>query len=145
MLKLSKKVEYALMALLHMDALESDDVASAKDMAAQHGIPADLLGKVLQALARDGLAESIHGARGGYRLMRPLDDLTLGDVIGAIEGPVSLVRCQDHPGQCDQYGACTIREPVLRIQRQLQGYLQAFKLGEFRNHRNRKFILQDAK
>ncbi len=131
-LKLSKKVEYGLMALLHLDELEPGELVSTKDLSEQFNIPADLLGKVLQALARAGVLESVHGAHGGYRLQRPLDELTLGDVMAAVEGPLHLVRCHESPDTCDQYGTCNIRGPVLRIQEELTSYLSAFRLGTFR-------------
>jgi len=132
MLKLSKKVEYGLMAVLQMDAENSHDPVSAKDLADRHSIPAELLGKVLQAMARAALVESAHGAHGGYRLARPLERLTLGDVVEAVDGPIRLVKCHEKPDQCDLHKACTIRDPVLRIQQQLTGYLYNFKLAEFR-------------
>ena len=132
MWKLSKKVEYALMAVLHMDTLTRDEVASAKEISEEYRIPPDLLGKVLQALARSGIAESVHGARGGYRLGRPLSELTLGDIMAAIEGPINIVKCHDHPEECDQYGVCNIRGPVLRMQDQLLSYLRAFRISDFR-------------
>lgn len=135
MLKLSKKVEYGLMALLHMDSLETDGLVTAKEVSDRYSIPAELLGKVLQALARAELVESVHGAHGGYRLKQSLDQLTLGDVVDAVEGPFHLVRCHESPETCDQYASCNIREPVLRIQEQLTGYLGAFRLKEFRSRR----------
>lgn len=144
MLKLSKKVEYGLMAILHMDGLESAALASAKEISELYRIPADLLGKVLQSLARSGIATSVHGARGGYRLGRALEELTLGDVMEAIEGPVHMVCCQDHPEQCDQFDACNIRAPVLRMQEELNGYLQAFRIKDFRWRAGRKQKLKEA-
>ncbi len=135
MLKLSKKVEYGLMALLHMDSLEPGSLVTAKEVSDQFAIPSELLGKVLQALARASLVESVHGARGGYRLKQSLDTLTLGEVVDALEGPFHLVRCHENPATCDQFESCNIREPVLQIQDRLMGYLSAFRLAEFRSKR----------
>ncbi len=132
MLRLSKKVEYSLMALLHMDDVPQGDCVSAKEMAEQHQIPPELLGKVLQALARAGLTEAVLGARGGYRLQQPLAKLTLGDVLTAVDGPLQLVKCQDNPEACDHYQTCTIRQPVNDMQRQLADYIQAFRLDRLK-------------
>ncbi len=132
MLRLSRKVEYGLMALLHMADLPSDKWVSAKELAEQHQIPADLLGKVLQALSRANITEATLGARGGYRLQQPLDELTLRDVLEAVEGPVRLVKCQDNPDCCDHYPKCSIRRPIHDIQQQLTDYMGAFRLGQFK-------------
>ncbi len=144
MLRLSKRVEYGLMAVLRMDELAPEALISAGDIAAQYRLPADLLGKVMQAMARGGLLESVHGARGGYRLARPLDALTLGDVVVAIEGPTKLVRCQESEELCDHYEGCPIREPVLQMQAQLQDYMHAFKLATFRQPVNERERRQQA-
>lgn len=144
MLRLSKRVEYGLMALMHMDALGPGVLVNAGDMAERYHMPAELLGKVLQALARAGLVESVHGARGGYRLHRSLDTLTVGDVLEAVEGPFRLVKCHEEPCQCDQYDVCTIREPVLAIQQQLVNYLGAFQLAGFRGNKKHNMKVRDV-
>lgn len=132
MLRLSKKVEYGLMALLHMDEEPQDGWVSAKELAEQHQIPPELLGKVLQALTRAGLTQAMLGAHGGYRLQQPLAKMTLGDVLAAVDGPLQLVKCQDDPGACDHYKTCTIRRPVDDMQRQLAEYVQAFRLDRLK-------------
>ena len=132
MLKLSKKVEYGLMAILHMDMLDGREIITAREISGRYNIPPELLGKVLQSLARSGLAESVHGARGGYRLCRPLEKLTVGDVFEAVEGPLHLVKCHDDPAHCEQYDVCNIRDPVLRIQERIIGYMCRVSLAEFR-------------
>lgn len=133
MLRLSKRVEYALMALLHMSEKQGD-VVSVAELAERYDIPSEMLGKVMQSLARADLVISLHGAHGGYKLARPFDELVLGDVMEAVEGPFRLVRCQETPESCDQYEVCTIREPVLAIQDQLLKYLASFELKTFRRH-----------
>lgn len=132
MLTLSKKVEYALIALLHMAGKSSSDLVTAKEMADRFAIPGELLGKVLQALARAKLIHSTQGARGGYHLQRPVERITLGDVIEAIEGPVVLACCQENPAHCGQFHVCTIKEPVHQIHGQLVRFVHGLSLGDFR-------------
>jgi len=121
------------MAVLRMDAEGHGQPLSAKDLAEQQALPAELLGKVLQALARTGVIVSAHGAHGGYRLARPLETISLGEMVEAIDGPVRLVKCQDDPCACDLHDGCTIRDPVMRIQQQLLQYLFSFNLADFRS------------
>jgi Rrf2 family protein len=133
MFHLNKKVEYALIALLHLDSVRRQDLVTTKDLAELYHLPVELLGKVMQRLARQGgVVESVQGAHGGYRLARPLEEVTLGNVIEAVEGPVQLTGCQDEPGSCDQYCNCNIREPVIRVQEQLTQFINDICLASFR-------------
>jgi len=132
MLTLSKRVEYGLMAILHMSDVRAGDWVTAKDMAERYNIPGELLGKVMQALARAGLVSSTPGVRGGYRLNVPLDRMNLGAVIEAVEGPVLLADCQGHPDRCDQFHACTLKEPIQHIHAQLVRYIHNISLSQFR-------------
>lgn len=131
MLTLTKKVEYALIAVLHMGQHRESDLATAKDMAERYGMPQDLLGKVLQALARAGIVDSTPGVRGGYSLKRALDRVTLGDVIEAVEGPVFIARCQEDPASCGQFHACSMRQPIHAIQEKLIRFLHDLRLTQF--------------
>ena len=132
MFHLNKKVEYALIALLHLDSVQRHDLVTTKDLAEMYHLPGELLGKVMQRLARKDVVASVQGAHGGYRLARPLEEVTLGNVIEAVEGPVQLTGCQDEPGSCDQYCNCNIREPVIRVQEQLTQFVNDIRLASFR-------------
>lgn len=131
MLTLSKKVEYALIALLHMGRQRGGELATAKDMAERYEMPPELLGKVLQSLVRAELIESTPGARGGYAPARALERVTLGDVIEAVEGPVFFTRCQEDPASCGQFHACSIKEPIHAIQEQLVRFIHGVRLTQF--------------
>ena len=132
MLTLSKKVEYGLISLLHMSSMQRGDLVTAKELSTQYNIPADLLGKVLQALAKNGTVEAIHGVKGGYRLHRAIDSITLGEVIETLEGPVHLAKCQHDPGSCDQFQNCNIRGPVFQIHEQLHNFIYNISLAAFK-------------
>lgn len=132
MLTLSKKVEYALIAVLHMANVRGSEKSSAKEIAEHYSIPPELLGKVLQSLARAKLIISTQGAHGGYQLQRPVDGVTLGEVIEAVEGPVLLAQCQEDPAQCGQFHACTIKEPIQQVHQQLVKFIHGVSLGAFR-------------
>lgn len=132
MLKLSKKVEYGLIAMMHMDSVSNGDLVTARGMSEQYNIPAELLGKVLQSLAKSQIVASVQGAHGGYHLVRGLDRVTLGEVVEAVEGPVRIAACQDDPACCEQYPSCNIKRPVFRVQRQLLDYMYGLPLSTFR-------------
>jgi Rrf2 family protein len=113
MLRLSKKADYALMAMAHL-ALKPGS-SSAREIAEQYGIPIELLAKVLQRLTQRGLLTSQQGTRGGYQLSRPAVSISLADVIHAIDGPVAVTACSSHAGRCGQFDTCNVRDPLRRI------------------------------
>ena len=114
MLKLTKKIEYGLIALQHMQSKDNGEVTSAKEVAENFELPASLVAKVLQQLAKNKIIEPIQGASGGYKLERSLESIKLNDFIEIIEGPVGLVECLNHI-DCDHLGDCSIRLPIERV------------------------------
>jgi Rrf2 family protein len=115
MLRLSKKADYALMAMKHLAACGEGGTASAREIAERYDIPVELLAKVLQRLARNGLLASHQGTRGGYHLARPAGRITIADVIQAIDGPLTVTACSTENENCDQYSRCNVRDPLWRI------------------------------
>ena len=134
MLKLTRKSEYGLIALLHIDAWQDGGLVTAKEIAETYQLPAELLGKVLQSLAREGLVESVQGARGGYRLNIPIESVSLGEVIEKLEGPIVITPCCDGSMDCRQVKTCNIRNPVQRIQEEVREFFYSLSLSKFRSN-----------
>ncbi len=128
MLRLTKSADYGLIALRHL-ALKSGS-ASARDLARSHGIPPQLLAKVLQRLVKAGLLVSQHGIRGGYVLARDPCRISALEAIQAIEGPASLTSCTTVRGPCGQTPSCTVREPLRRLSRSLEAVLGRISLRD---------------
>jgi len=120
------------MALLHMDATASPGVISSKEIAEMYELPVDLLGKVMQAMARADLIEAEHGSRGGYRLKHVLETISLGTVIEAIEGPTHLVRCQHDAENCLQFSSCIVKEPLHHLHVRLKDFINSITLDQLR-------------
>ncbi len=115
MLRLSKKADYALLAMGHLAAHVADGALSARELSEAYDIPAELLAKVLQQLVRARLLESHHGTRGGYGLARTSTTISVAEVIEAIDGPLTVTACSETDHSCDQYAKCNIRDPLWRI------------------------------
>jgi Rrf2 family protein len=115
MLRLSKKADYALMAMKHLALRVDAASASAREIAEQYDIPVELMAKVLQRLAKKGLLVSQQGTRGGYTLARPATLISVADVIQAVEGPLAVTACSADEENCEQYSKCNIRDPLWRI------------------------------
>lgn len=113
MLRLSKKADYALIAMAHL--ARQPGSTSAREIAETYEIPAELMAKVLQRLVQRGLLASQQGARGGYHLADEAERISVADVIEAIDGPVSVTACSAHGDHCGQYEKCTVRDPLWRI------------------------------
>jgi Rrf2 family protein len=130
MLRLSKKADYALMAMKHLARNGSVPSASAREIAEQYDIPVELMAKVLQRLARRGLVVSTQGTRGGYALSRAPIAISLADVIEAIDGPFTVTACSTEKHDCDQFSKCSIRDPLWQIRERIVAALGTVTLAE---------------
>lgn len=115
MLKLTKKADYGLISLKHLALLKDGKTASAKEIAEAYRIPAPILAKVLQKLARDGFLISEQGTNGGYRLSKDPRTMTALEVIRAIDGPIILTNCFTEHGECELSDKCSVREPLRKV------------------------------
>lgn len=115
MLRLSKKVDYGLMALMHLARDGDASSWSARELAEAYEIPGGLLAKVLQRLAQEGFVASQHGKKGGYTLARPAGEITVAEVVQAIDGPFSLTQCTTEQGMCVQFETCNVKSPLQRL------------------------------
>ena len=134
MLALTKKTDYALIALSHM-APRSEDVLSAREIAEASGLPLPILTNVLKTLAGAGVVFSTRGASGGYGLAKPLENISLYELLISIEGPFQFVQCalaevESNKAACDLEPSCPIRRPVFRIHDRLRDFLQSVSLAE---------------
>src|SRR5438445_7826812 len=92
-MRLGEPVEWALHCTTVLALLPADGAMPASRLAQFHGVPAAYLAKALQALSRAGIVESVPGRRGGYRLGRPPAEITLLDIVDAVEGTEPSFRC----------------------------------------------------
>jgi Rrf2 family protein len=130
MLRLSKKADYALLALQHLASDGTPGTTSARAIAERFDIPLELLAKILQQLAHQGLVAAHKGVHGGYHLTRPPEAISVADVIHAIDGPVTFTACSPKDTRCDQFAACTVRDPLWRIRERIFSVLQAVSVAD---------------
>lgn len=132
LLKLTKRTEYGLIALLHLADREGQ-VVPVREVGERYPLPRRLLAESLKDLGRAGIVESQRGAAGGYWLARPADAITLGEVIAALEGAPALTSCQDlgaarPDGECDVQPICPIRSPLTRLRQGIWALLEGTTL-----------------
>ena len=130
MLRLSKKTDYGLLALNFLASEAPAGVASARVIAEKYEIPVELLAKVMQQMARVGLVAAQKGAHGGYKLGRPASEISLAHIVEAIDGPLAITACGRNDDPCDQYGSCTVRDPLWKVKDRILTVLQSTTLAE---------------
>jgi len=130
MLKLTKKVEYALISLVHISDQKEGELSSAKEIATTNLIPAEILAKTLQQLASLSMIESVKGPKGGYKLCTNIDKINIIEFIEMLEGPVGLTDCSTSVN-CDQECHCTIKDPMTQINNKIIGTLKDITLDQF--------------
>ncbi|MGW0582964.1 RrF2 family transcriptional regulator [Streptomyces sp. NPDC002920] len=135
---MAKGVEWALHTLLNLDMTGGGPVGSGQ-LAEAHGLSPSYLNKQLQQLARARLVVSVPGPRGGFRLARPLEAITLLDVVEAIEGTAEVfhcteIRCSGKIGELSPppTGACAVNAAMRRAEQAYHQALAAQSLADIR-------------
>ncbi|KAA3617517.1 MAG: Rrf2 family transcriptional regulator [Calditrichaeota bacterium] len=134
MLRLSKKVEYALIALMDLANNSETDPVTTKALASSYQIPQELLGKVMQNLTKNGILNSVQGVKGGYILGQDPENIKLMQIIEILEGPISITSCghldEIEDCGCDLLSTCTIKSPMEIIQAELEKYFTGISLKD---------------
>jgi len=129
MLRFTKRADYGLMAIHYIAINDGFGAVSAKRIAEEFAIPPELMAKILQRLAKQGLVVSTNGPKGGYALARRPTEITVGQVIRALEGPINIVSCLED-SECPQMEKCNLRRPVHKIQAAISQVLDTMSLTE---------------
>jgi len=128
MLKLTRKLEYALIALRHMQD-KGDAFISAKEIADMYLIPRELLAKTLQQMVKLNYIDAAQGPRGGYRMQKGLIEISLTQFIEDMEGPIGLVDCTIN-SDCVQLDNCNIRMPIKQINSNIREIFNGIRVGD---------------
>lgn len=133
MMKFSKKVEYALIALLHIAKKSAEELTTARELSDKYYISLELMGKILQSLAKSGLVISVQGVKGGYFMAQPIEQINISTVITAIDGPIAIADCLDSGDEsvCERERNCLIRKSMEQIQSRLVGLFDGITLKDF--------------
>lgn len=134
--RINRLTDYALVILGRLAASGKGASQSAAELAEATQLPLPTVIKVLKTLAREGVLDSVRGVRGGYRLVRPAESLTVLEVLEAMEGPVAVTECVE-PGTeagCAYASACVARGPWGRINVALRAALAEVALADLDTH-----------
>ncbi|MFO0581971.1 MAG: Rrf2 family transcriptional regulator [Anaeromyxobacter sp.] len=136
-LRISRKIDYGLRAMIYLASIPAEAVVPFREIARQMDVPEDFLAKILKTLVDHALVRSTRGPHGGYALARPSTDISFLDVIEAVEGPVAVNVCLDGEDACGHSTQCTMvhvwrlgQDRMLDVYRQAKLAELAFKPGQ---------------
>ncbi len=130
MIKLSKLTDYAIVVMAQM-ARDRAAIQTVSQLADRTGVPAPTVAKLLKLLTPAGLMTSHRGATGGYTLAKPAEDITMAEIIVALEGPIALTTCVDGTeGTCGVESLCPMRGNWDKVNRAIKRALQDVSLAD---------------
>jgi len=127
MLRLSKLTDYGCQVMGYMAC--DKDIHSATEVAFSLGMSVPTVSKILKILVRNNLVGSVQGAKGGYSLARLPEDISIVDIIGAMDGPISITECSSD-SSCDRESLCTTRSNWQGINRIIENALGKVSLAD---------------
>jgi Rrf2 family transcriptional regulator, nitric oxide-sensitive transcriptional repressor len=139
MFKINRKIEYALIALYHMKQKNSTALTTAKEICDSYMTPFDPTSRVLQIMTQHGILHAEQGVKGGYRIIRNLDLLTLKELSGMIAGPIRIANCfYDNSEElpCEISCKCRIMLPMTHLNERINHLFAGISVEELLNYQN---------
>lgn len=130
MFRISRITDYGIVLMAHLAERDDGTPCNAREISEATQLPLPVVSKILKSLAREELLVSHRGAKGGYSLARIPEEISVIEMIGALEGPFGLTECAIHPGVCAQESSCHVREPWQRINRAVHSALDQITLSD---------------
>ena len=137
MISASKRIDYAIMLMASLPDYGAKHYRSLQDVAAERKLSAGFLGQVMMPLKKASLVIAKEGASGGYQLSKPSEDISLSEVVEAIEGPLRLTNCQNVDRRCVCEQTCPTKGLWSDLQSLMNTYLQRRSVADFRKSSHR--------
>jgi Rrf2 family protein len=128
--KLSTRGRYGVRALFELARQQGQGPVPINVLASHQEISAKYLEQLLIPLKAAGLVSSVRGARGGYLLSRPPEDISLYDVVAVLEGPLTVVECVENPDSCQRQGGCAVHLLWDEMSLKLKSFLSDISLAD---------------
>lgn len=131
MLKLSRLTDYAIVVMGRISQLEDGHVCSASDVSRNIGVPEPTVAQILKQLTRAGLLEARRGVNGGYRPLKAAEEMTVADIIVALDGPIALTACVDGgEGGCSVARLCPVRGNWDKVNQAVAGAFESVTIAD---------------
>jgi Rrf2 family protein len=131
---ISKKGDYAIRGMVYLAGQPPGRVALASEIARAMDVPPQFLAKILQQFGKLGLVRSFRGSGGGFQLARPPGEITLLEIVEAVEGPIMPNRCVISGGACNRETGCTVHPVWKKVQKSVVDILRGVTLKELAGH-----------
>lgn len=142
-MKLSTKGRYGLKAMFELSLNQNDGPVSLKVIAKKQNISDQYLEQLFSALKKAGLVKSVRGAQGGYLLNRDPKDITVGDILTVLEGPVSLSDCLLDDEICENSNICVTKVVWEKIKKGIEDVIESITLQDMINDFNKNKLEND--
>ena len=133
-MKLSKRSEYGLKALIELANAYDRGAVGARQIAERHGISVKFLEQILLDLRRAGILHSRLGMHGGYYLARPPDQVTIGHIVRSLDGTIAPIGCVSHIAyercSCPDEATCELRNVMLQVRNAIADVLDGITLDQ---------------
>ncbi len=129
MIRITKQTDYGIVLLTHLAAAPERQV-NAPELSAETHLPLPMVSKILKLLVREGLLASHRGVKGGYSLTRVPEEISMAEVVSALEGPIAITECIDEQSECTHAPVCLVRGRWNRINTALREALAGISLAE---------------
>ena len=126
----SRSAEYAIRAFVYLAQVDQGKFVMARQIAADTDIPGHFLAKILQQLARKGFLRSSKGPTGGFSLKRPADEVSLYDIVDAVDGTTDYERCIGGQSDCNDQAPCGLHESWKRLRGDIIKYLEETTIAD---------------
>lgn len=131
-MRLSTRSRYGLRALAALADGEPSDGLCARELADNEQLSKKYLESILSQLRTAGFVRSVRGAHGGYVLARSANEITVGEVVRALEGTLALVECVDDPSCCGRSDSCPTRPAWVRAEAAISAALDGLSVADLR-------------
>jgi len=136
MIKVNKKIEYGVLALLYLDRKE-EKAGSVREISSNCGVPEALLSKIMQSMKNVGYVQASYGNQGGYKLAKALSEISLLGITEVLDGPIQVADCLE-PGNegCPAKNSCTIIDPMNVINQKIIQLFQSTSIAQLSSERH---------
>ncbi len=133
-MRLNQATDYAMRSVLYLSGLPYGQVVEAKLISEEERVPMRFLLKILRQLTQAGIVQSYRGINGGYSLARPPSEITMLDVVEALEGPIAVNRCLHSPEECNKLFSahCPVHEALYELQTVMKEHLSRYNFQMLR-------------
>jgi FeS assembly SUF system regulator len=146
MIRLGKLTDYGLVLMSYVAKSDNHSLHTARSLASRSNLPLPTVSKLLKVLLQSGFLTSHRGMKGGYSLAREARDISVAEIIAALEGPIGLTECTtDATGMCDLEPSCPIKSNQQMISQVVRGALEKLSLADLIHPSLQLIAIRDAR